>query len=70
MRKYLPTPKVTAALVIGVLAFLALFAAESMGWTNLQMHLESIIVLVLAIVAAWLKKDDSSPEDDSHGVPQ
>lgn len=70
MRKYLPTPKVTVAIVIGLLAFGAMWVADVMAWSSVEPQLQSLFVLALSIIAAWLKRDDSSPEDDAHGVPQ
>lgn len=68
MAKYLPTPKVTAALVVGVLALGAVLAADALGMGELRAEAQSVVVLALSTLGAWLKRDQSSPEHDDHGV--
>lgn len=68
MSKYLPTPKIASALVMGVLAFGALLAADALGMGELRAEAQSVVILALSTLGGWLKRDQSSPEPDDHGV--
>lgn len=62
MQRYLPTPKVTVAIVVGLLATGAIAVADTYDLAEVKAGAASLLVLVLSIVGAWLKRDASSPD--------
>lgn len=63
MEKYLPTPKVLTAIVVGVLAGVTITFADSYDLAEVQAGAASLLVLALSVIGAWLKRDRSSPKN-------
>lgn len=62
MEKYLPTPKVTVAIFVGLLAAGAIALADAYDLAEVQAGAASLLVLALSVIGAWLKRDKSSPD--------
>lgn len=67
MKKYLPTPKVMAAIVIGALATVVVTMAEAYDLATVRAEAASVLVLALSVIGAWLTRDKSSPDGKSKG---
>lgn len=62
MSRYLPTPKVTAAIVLGLLAVVVIAIADAYALAEVKSSAASLLVLVISTAGAWLKRDASSPD--------
>ena len=69
LSRYLPTPKMAAALWVGAIAVAAVLVADWLDLADVRPAAAGLIVLVLAQAGGWLKRDVSSPGgvDDGHG---
>lgn len=65
MKRFLPTPKVAVAVVVGLLATGAIAVADAYGLAEVKAGAASLLVLALSVVGAWLKRDASSPDASS-----